>query len=318
MVLQVTLWSILLIVALAGFFALAYRSYAQFLRQHRTLTEIYDLTRAHRRHAARRHAARRRCSAGSGRSCRPSTRRCGCPRRAAIPEVLLTARVDDHGSARRRADAREPAPAGLRRRARRSPSGRAEADEALRAELRARPASRTRSSVPLRAGSAVIGTLEVAGRLGDLQPLRPPATSGCSRRSPRTPRSRWRTRGWSTGCASTPYHDALTGLPNRRRITAALEESVSVRAPGEVVAVLLFDVDGLREVNESLGHAAGDKVLAEVARRLRALGARRPRWSAGSAATSSRSRCGSTTPRRRSRWPASCASRSATRWCSAR
>ena len=46
MVLQVTLWSILLIVALAGFFALAYRSYASSVRQHRTLTEIYDLTRS--------------------------------------------------------------------------------------------------------------------------------------------------------------------------------------------------------------------------------------------------------------------------------
>ena len=66
------------------------------------------------------------------------------------------------------------------------------------------------------------------------------------------------------------YHDALTTLPNRRRITGALDEAVKIRAPGEVVAVLLFDVDGLREVNESLGHAAGDKVLAEVADRLRA------------------------------------------------
>ncbi len=66
------------------------------------------------------------------------------------------------------------------------------------------------------------------------------------------------------------YHDALTELPNRRRITGALDESVKIRAPGEVVALLLFDVDGLRQVNESLGHAAGDKVLAEVANRLRA------------------------------------------------
>ncbi|GAB3952891.1 hypothetical protein GCM10027614_57340 [Micromonospora vulcania] len=62
----------------------------------------------------------------------------------------------------------------------------------------------------------------------------------------------------------------MTRLPNRRRITGALEESVKIRAPGEVVALLLFDVDGLRQVNESLGHAAGDKVLAEVAARLRA------------------------------------------------
>ncbi len=66
------------------------------------------------------------------------------------------------------------------------------------------------------------------------------------------------------------YHDGLTNLPNRRRITAALEEAIRVRAPGEVIAVLLFDVDELRQVNESLGHAAGDKVLTEVASRLRA------------------------------------------------
>jgi diguanylate cyclase (GGDEF)-like protein len=67
------------------------------------------------------------------------------------------------------------------------------------------------------------------------------------------------------------YHDRLTALPNRRRITDALSESVKVRAPGEVVAVLLFDVDGLRDVNESMGHSAGDKLLAEVAQRLRAI-----------------------------------------------
>jgi diguanylate cyclase (GGDEF)-like protein len=66
------------------------------------------------------------------------------------------------------------------------------------------------------------------------------------------------------------YHDTLTGLPNRRRMVAALEEAVKVRAPGEVVAVIQFDVSGLRDVNESLGHAAGDKLLAEVAARLRA------------------------------------------------
>src|SRR5262249_58968289 len=67
------------------------------------------------------------------------------------------------------------------------------------------------------------------------------------------------------------HHDALTGLPNRRRMLAALEEAVKIRAPGEVVAIIQFDVSGLRDVNESVGHAAGDKLLAEVARRLRTL-----------------------------------------------
>jgi diguanylate cyclase (GGDEF)-like protein len=67
------------------------------------------------------------------------------------------------------------------------------------------------------------------------------------------------------------YHDRLTGLPNRRRVTDALAESVKVRAEQEVVAVMLVDVDGQRDVNESMGHAAGDKLLAEVAGRLRAI-----------------------------------------------
>ena len=44
-----------------------------------------------------------------------------------------------------------------------------------------------------------------------------------------------------------------------------------MRTPGEVVAVLMFDVDGLRDVNDSLGHAAGDRLVAEVASRLRAI-----------------------------------------------
>jgi len=67
------------------------------------------------------------------------------------------------------------------------------------------------------------------------------------------------------------YHDRLTALPNRRRVSDALAESVKVRAEEEVVAVLLFDVDGQRDVNESMGHAAGDKLLAEVAERLRSI-----------------------------------------------
>ena len=84
------------------------------------------------------------------------------------------------------------------------------------------------------------------------------------------------------------YHDALTGLPNRRRLIDALDEAVKVRAPGEVVAVLLFDVDGLRDVNESLG-PRGRRQAARPRwpSRLRALAAAGARWSAGSAATSS-------------------------------
>src|SRR5690606_37492429 len=65
------------------------------------------------------------------------------------------------------------------------------------------------------------------------------------------------------------YHDTLTSLPNRRRVSDALADELAVRAPDEVVAVLVLDVNGLREVNESLGRAAGDQLLVEMAGRLR-------------------------------------------------
>jgi diguanylate cyclase (GGDEF)-like protein len=59
--------------------------------------------------------------------------------------------------------------------------------------------------------------------------------------------------------------DPLTGLPNRRAFMAQLTEAVR-RQPG---ALLFIDLDGFKDVNDSLGHAAGDELLAVVAARLR-------------------------------------------------
>ncbi|MEZ0491598.1 diguanylate cyclase domain-containing protein [Kineococcus sp. TBRC 1896] len=60
--------------------------------------------------------------------------------------------------------------------------------------------------------------------------------------------------------------DPLTGLANRRAFTTHLERGL---ADGAVVAVLFVDLDGFKAVNDTLGHAAGDELLAESARRLR-------------------------------------------------
>ena len=66
-------------------------------------------------------------------------------------------------------------------------------------------------------------------------------------------------------------HDPLTGLPNRYLLESRLEESVPEPLDsGSFTAILFVDLDGFKEVNDSLGHLAGDAVLRAVAERLEA------------------------------------------------
>src|SRR5512143_3247512 len=64
--------------------------------------------------------------------------------------------------------------------------------------------------------------------------------------------------------------DALTGLPNRRQLVWRAERALdaALRA-GHQVALLMIDIDRFKVINDTLGHAAGDDLLVEVARRLR-------------------------------------------------
>ena len=67
-------------------------------------------------------------------------------------------------------------------------------------------------------------------------------------------------------------HDALTQLPNRSLFNDRVGQAlVAARQDASQVALLLFNVDRLSRINDSLGHAAGDTVLREVARRVSAL-----------------------------------------------
>ena len=83
-------------------------------------------------------------------------------------------------------------------------------------------------------------------------------------------------RAATVALARQAYHDALTGLANRVRFADRLDAAHAravARGDASTVGVLVLDLDGFKTVNDSLGHAAGDRLLVEVAGRL--LGATR-------------------------------------------
>jgi diguanylate cyclase (GGDEF)-like protein/PAS domain S-box-containing protein len=67
------------------------------------------------------------------------------------------------------------------------------------------------------------------------------------------------------------HHDQLTGLPNRHYLTAFLPEALAAaKAKGEMLAILFIDLDHFKHVNDSRGHEVGDRLLQEVAQRIKA------------------------------------------------
>ena len=122
---------------------------------------------------------------------------------------------------------------------------------------------------PLRGEAGVIGTLLVGDRLGDVRSfdasdLRLLETvanhAGMALANGRL----------IDQLRHDALHDALTGLPNRvhlqREVKAALERLAEGTSSGCTVG--LMDLDGFKEVNDTLGHQHGDELLQEVARRL--------------------------------------------------
>ena len=64
-------------------------------------------------------------------------------------------------------------------------------------------------------------------------------------------------------------HDALTGLPNRRSFSEAMERELDrVARSGDVALLLLVDIDHFKRVNDTHGHLAGDEVLRQLSQRL--------------------------------------------------
>ena len=82
----------------------------------------------------------------------------------------------------------------------------------------------------------------------------------------------WTTRALRRNAAAHEHqalHDTLTGLPNREYFRRSAEAALSRGRRGEGGAVVLMDLDHFKEVNDTLGHHAGDELLRVVAERLR-------------------------------------------------
>jgi two-component system cell cycle response regulator len=71
-------------------------------------------------------------------------------------------------------------------------------------------------------------------------------------------------------------HDGLTGLANRAQILSRIEIAASRHhRHGETSALIFLDLDGFKAINDQYGHAVGDRVLVEVARRLETIASQR-------------------------------------------
>ncbi len=123
--------------------------------------------------------------------------------------------------------------------------------------------------VPLRGSAGIIGTLAVADRLGEVRTF------------DREDLLLLETVGNHASMAlqkgelidqlrHDALHDALTSLPNRvnlqRHLAESLDDVAGDRSPG--TAVMILDLDGFKDVNDTLGHQQGDLLLIEVAERL--------------------------------------------------
>jgi diguanylate cyclase (GGDEF)-like protein len=78
-----------------------------------------------------------------------------------------------------------------------------------------------------------------------------------------------RARKLGSALAHQASHDSLTGLPNRTLLCRRLErELAALHTPGQSVTLMMLDLDGFKEVNDTFGHSIGDQVLVQVARRV--------------------------------------------------
>ena len=79
-----------------------------------------------------------------------------------------------------------------------------------------------------------------------------------------------RVHAYSNALDQQAAQDTLTGLPNRRRLLSAIDKLSNQAGESRRVALLYLDIDGFKNVNDALGHSAGDVLLRRLGESLRA------------------------------------------------
>jgi len=122
---------------------------------------------------------------------------------------------------------------------------------------------------PLLAGAEPLGVLVVANRLGDVTTFDDEDGRFFETVAAHTNVTLQNAR-LVDRLRHDALHDSLTGLANRVLFQQRVADAIGRRRPDDAaVAVMLIDLDGFKEINDTLGHAAGDVLLQEVADRLR-------------------------------------------------
>ena len=264
-------WATFLLAGVAVFLFIAYRSYADLSKRHESLTLLYDFTRL--MSGSKRPDVVLEAILGQAKDLLRAER-------AEIwiadeADGFVALQVDDSGLTER--DARPDLGPLLRRRFTTSPATivvtkRTDAPDREIADLLD---ARDCMVSPITESGKVVGFIAVADRVGDLTSFEPSDArmfeTLASHASIALENGRLidRLHDEARQREHEALHDALTGLPNRvlfhRRL---LEQLAIVEAHGGSIAVAVMDLDGFKEINDTLGHQSGDVVLGEVARRL--------------------------------------------------
>ena len=264
---QVNVKATVLMVFLGAVLIVAFRAYAKSVQQHRTLGQVYDFAKT---------VEESTIAVRGGHQALEAVREMLNARSAAIwlvatddaPMRVLFADSETSESGYEGPEDPEDA---LRRRVMRDDAGvlfdRRTAGPDELAALSVRGAEQV-IGVPLSSASGAVGYLEVCDRLGDrlafssedIELMGSLAThvSAASQNSQLLAKLSY-----------DASHDPLTGLPNRRRLTEIIAALLEEVPPDHVeIAVLVVDLSALTQINDTLGHEAGDELLLSVAARL--------------------------------------------------